>query len=704
MQSDSLRVFKMFNDSLHNTQISMFTTNSSDLEESGDMRDGRDFGLEGINLVCSEILELEPDRIITNLQEEIKAEENSQTQIVKSTFLDDCQSHDSYREASIKYYRQAIPNSLSFKSSSGSLQPSLKNVELDDDSHSYPYPSQLSPPLPTFPTKPPQSLSLLFFEYPDIFSQSVLSSLQQQYSSYRRVKQDSASYLRAVGISYIEYLFRPNTPVGILASFISGVTSSDTTDELRDKLVEFLKVIYRCRTMKEDGIVIVNLLIVLEEFDECLIWYLKHILRNSQNILTDLETRCPYLCQALCDELHINIKSFDILGNTEECFSHIPSDVTISILINNDTYYCLYYFSNYSTNFLKCQICSNYQPSAFFRNDSKCECIICNECCQAIESSNVHECPVCLKSSRLQDKVCSICSEVIIDPISAHSCEVLICLDCFSLQIEEQIVNLSSTLICYQCKQEIFPEFYEKFIHKSDLELYHKALHQEPVLKSYPCMGCQHSYSRDEMLTLGCEHYFCTKCMKSYVNYIITNKIFSSKGIPCICCEELIDLPIIRSYCKPDLYKSFCKLRISRLTTTIKCPRCHTEFFRLESDSCCIKCKQRICYRCSGIFHEGVCNIRNVMSLYTFMLYNIGPCPECSTYNYTFFGKDLRVICINPECGRVYLICCSVSYSSILAHGPGRHRQNCKNRTKKLHQQYMPVQCADCKKAGKICC
>lgn len=684
----------MFNDSLHKTQISIFTSNSSDSFESAEGRSESEFKLDSVSLVCSEILE--PEIMPKQDEEEAKIQPRSTNH--QSSEHDDMQSPSNHLKISEAIDPLPVPKTVE--------QNLSRNTGLDDHS-SFPQPIPYQSYSKLSTSKLRQSLSLLLFEFPEEIFRSMLPALHLEYSTFRKVRQDSFSYLRAVGISYLEYLFGSNSAIELVDNFLF-LLSSDASfsfnipGESNERFIEFLNILSRAKKRCENVSEMLNLLMILDEFDESLIEALKIVVKRNNPGIIDFENRSLVLIQALCNSLRINIKNVSLLG-VEEFYSEIRSEVKIAILINRDSCYCLYNDDTYpsSPSQLQCKLCNTYQDPSLFPQ-SPCSCPICTTCYSDLHHSNIKECPLCLTPFP-HSISCILCNQPVSDYVSAHSCEVPICLDCFRLQIEEQIINLSPKLICYQCKSEIFPEFYEKFISKSDLDLYHSNLIQETAHKTYPCMQCGKFLYRDEMLTLACEHYFCESCISSYINYIISTKTFNSKGIYCLKCHELIDFLIIKQHCTPSTYDSFCKQRMSRMTTTIKCPRCRSKFFRLQSDSKCPNCKQQVCYRCSGIWHEGVCNIRNVMNLYTYMMYNMAPCPDCSTYNYTFIGKDERVICINPECGKVYLICCSVSYSSILAHGPGRHKTHCKNRRKKCKQVYMPDKCEECKKLGKFC-
>jgi len=675
----------MFNDSLHKTQKSVFTSNSSDSFESAEEKSESDFKLDSISLVCSEILE--PEIMPKQDYEEAK--------IHLSIEHDDMQSPSCHLQPSEADNPKTVEENSS--RNTGLYDQTQLSQQILIQSYSKLTASKLR-----------QSLSLLVFEFPAENFRSMLPTLHSEYFSFRKVRQDSLSYLRAVGTSYLEYLFSQSSPIEILDNFLFLLSSnpsfsSNIPVESHERFIEFLNILSRAKRRSENNSEMLNLLMILDEFDVSLIEALKSVVKRYNSSIIDFENRSLVFIQTLCNSLRINIKNVSLLG-VEEFYSEIRSGVNIAILIHGDNYYCLYDddTSLSSPSQFQCKICNTYQDPSLFRQ-APCSCPICATCYQDLKHSNIKECPLCLIP--FPDLLsCILCTQPISDYVTAHSCEVPICLDCFRLQIEEQIINLSPQLVCYQCKGEIFPEFYEKFISKSDLDLYHSSLIQETTHKTYPCMQCGKSLYRDEMLTLACEHYFCEPCISSYISDIISTKTFNSKGIYCLRCPEPIDFLIIKQHCSPSTYDSFCRQRMSRMNTTIKCPRCRAKFFRLESDPKCPHCKQRVCYRCSGKWHDGVCNIRSVMNLYTYMMYNVAPCPDCSTYNYTFLGKDERVICINPECGKVYLTCCSVSYSSILAHGPGRHISHCKNRGKKCKRVYMPDKCEECKKLGKICC
>ena len=179
-----------------------------------------------------------------------------------------------------------------------------------------------------------------------------------------------------------------------------------------------------------------------------------------------------------------------------------------------------------------------------------------------------------LKTSKL---ICSKCNNFLQLPLIIYHSDHALCSDC-----EKQCLDYNSCIVCkknlssYE-EQSLSEKYYDSCfscknffpsnvisIRKCGCLLCDNCMSQSLNFNSGCCLLCgerlltpkkrceicTESFKRDEMLTLTCDHYFCSDCLS---HYLVSKISQGAEQIKCPSCVDIIDGNIIQSIVSSSL-------------------------------------------------------------------------------------------------------------------------------------------------------
>lgn len=219
----------------------------------------------------------------------------------------------------------------------------------------------------------------------------------------------------------------------------------------------------------------------------------------------------------------------------------------------------------------------------------------------------------------------------------------------------------------------------------------------ESLKKTYPCIVCTLEFTRDEMLTLECEHYFCQTCIEYHIKMYLkerTQDLRINKGTPCFNCESFIDINIIKSILNSTDFDHYLRVMVE----ANECPNCHLPYFTDDQKVICTQCSYFFCNSCLRKANECKCDQEEIITGI-----DMSACPGCRS----LYAKDEgcnHVKCMKPDCKEEFCFMCSAKRSPAVAHGCHYHRPQCK-----FYSEYdasddkYSEKCKECVKSGKLC-
>ncbi|OMJ65577.1 hypothetical protein SteCoe_37967 [Stentor coeruleus] len=291
-------------------------------------------------------------------------------------------------------------------------------------------------------------------------------------------------------------------------------------------------------------------------------------------------------------------------------------------------------------SFKICSKCENNKTSA---KTSKCGCFLCPTCRDIIIDSF--------------EGVCTVCHNSILNPIK-HSKH---------LPTENKGAKLKN------------PEPLKK---SNRLKT--------PVI--YECEICLGEFSRDQMLTLDCNHYFCSDCLRDYFHKLLKEgKHKMDKKFPCVKCQAPINTCLIQSVLDHNDTEIYNKNLLENYI--VECPCCSYVFTSDHKIAKCSKCAFHFCSLCKRSRKLCLCKSSERFS----------KCPVCLN---KFIKKEdcTKIFCTNQGCKVEFCHICFALFSPILEHGNHYHHEFCRYYCEYLgnDDKYKNL-CVMCKKEGKLC-
>ena len=292
------------------------------------------------------------------------------------------------------------------------------------------------------------------------------------------------------------------------------------------------------------------------------------------------------------------------------------------------------------------------------------------------------------------------------------------CIICYKKLSAEEEKNIEDNLLefCILCKNNFFPDhgeykqvlcknclssnfLLENQLNKSNEDLMIMLKEEKPKKRKISltlCHICLKSYTRDEMITLDCDHFFCGNCLKEYIlEFSKNHRDDLHKGINCPECLTYINDHTIMALLSAKEQDELINIYIYSII--IECPKCKDKFIADESPIKCMNCRTIFCIKCFRL----VCNCHQVEEFKLFD--DMKCCPGCHTPYFKDQGCD-HLKCLKPGCEVDFCYSCSAFRDPIMAHGNHYHRPNCKfySPHSGFDDRYSK-DCSRCRKEGKLC-
>ena len=303
-----------------------------------------------------------------------------------------------------------------------------------------------------------------------------------------------------------------------------------------------------------------------------------------------------------------------------------------------------------------CIHCEDHKLCAYcsYRSLEKKCCIVCFRSLTACE----------LRSKSVLQSTCFNCGKASLNAVPI-SCKCYLC--------EECKLNSLANDKCLVCRSKISGK----------------------ILKE--CIVCTTQLTREEMPTLDCEHYFCTSCLRYYIEMYMKDQLRdlrANKGIPCFNCPCPIGYYIVQSILSAEKFEIYCRCLIE----ANECPQCKIAYVTDEQIIQCSNCRYVFCDTCLKSAKSCSCKqSEQIEGL------ELSACPGCRS----LYDKDSgcsHVKCMKPGCGTEFCFECSCLRNPTLAHGNHYHRPSCP-----YYSDYSGLEdvfdsnCYNCVKAGKLC-
>lgn len=128
-----------------------------------------------------------------------------------------------------------------------------------------------------------------------------------------------------------------------------------------------------------------------------------------------------------------------------------------------------------------------------------------------------------------------------------------------------------------------------------------------PPVPKYECSACAELFLSDQLLTLPCEHRYCTECLEK----MFTGALALTGTFPTQCCREEIPFAAARPFLTADLMQRYEIKQLEQNTpnkTYCSRPQCGNfippDFVGPES-AFCPQCSTETCAKCKAAAHEG---------------------------------------------------------------------------------------------------
>jgi len=194
------------------------------------------------------------------------------------------------------------------------------------------------------------------------------------------------------------------------------------------------------------------------------------------------------------------------------------------------------------------------------------------------------------------------------------------------------------------------------------------------------CEICYLSFTKQEMSSLECNHYFCTQCWSSYV----TTKIMDDGDSQLIYCPDsnckfIVDESTVIKHCKDHVILKYKKLltenfvQCNRLINWCPGPGCTNAIKVQRVAACAVRCNSghEFCFSCLENNHEPIrCDLvkkwikkcKDDSETFNWISVNTKECPKCSAIIEKNGGCN-HMTCRNAGCKHEFCWLCFHSYA-----------------------------------------